>query len=642
MSFSRCVVFCLCEILLTCLPAAATNLVTGNGFGFAVVSPQTGTATKFYAHPYSFVRPDPGNPLSEGVETANFIKSLGWKDPAAQGASADYEEDSHVIHLRSSAGDGFVFMPFGLQRPALVISWEPGSATASHPGSLEVEWNRPVRSRRTSLISGTEIELLQFDGIEESLLLIPLGPKRTEAAGEQYLANSLAWALVSLEKDSELEQTVREFNQWRAGLAPGALVKREIAELERWRVKPAVHFAGEKERHLWRQSEVMLRMAQSREPNRPGRNSNGLIVASLPDGVWCTPWVRDMAYATVALSRMGHRDEARAALLAYFNARPTGKMREQTAGADYQISVVRYFGDGSEEPFFTMEGSTNIEFDDWGLALWVLGEYLRQYNDPTLLTTPTYRGLLYERARDYVVKPLLANLEEYDHGLIVAADTSIWEERQKDKKHFAFSTAAAIVGLKDFAEIARREGDEATRTDVLNHVAQLEPGFTAAFIRDGKLRGTLEEGVKNDIDGALLAIINFGIVTDPAVVQNTVERMELLKVASGGYQRVRSTYTDPAIFEYWYERQEFVFVDISLAEVYRRMGRNAEAAAILKRIVDKAAADHNVIPEMYVAESCALFPGALGDPTGARPMVGYGAGAYILDVLDQARPESNH
>ena len=86
-------------------------------------------------------------------------------------------------------------------------------------------------------------------------------------------------------------------------------------------------------------------MAQSREPNRPGRNNNGLIVASLPDGVWCTPWVRDMAYAAVALARMGHRDEARAALLAYFNAEPTGKMREQTRGADYQISVVRYFGD---------------------------------------------------------------------------------------------------------------------------------------------------------------------------------------------------------------------------------------------------------------------------------------------------------
>jgi GH15 family glucan-1,4-alpha-glucosidase len=240
------------------------------------------------------------------------------------------------------------------------------------------------------------------------------------------------------------------------------------------------------------------------------------------------------------------------------------------------------------------------------------------------------------------VKALVANLEQYDQGLIVAADTSIWEERQKDKKHFAFSTATAIVGLKDFAEIAPRDGDQPTRTNTLNQVTQLEKGFSAAFIRGGKLRGTLEEGVKNDIDGALLAVINFGVVTDPAVVRDTVERMELLKVASGGYRRVRSVYTDPSIFEYWYERQEFLFVDFSLAEVYRRLGRNAEAAAILKRIVAKAADDHNIIPEMYVAESCALFPGALGDPTGARPMVGYGAGAYVLDVLDRASWENKY
>jgi GH15 family glucan-1,4-alpha-glucosidase len=379
----------------------------------------------------------------------------------------------------------------------------------------------------------------------------------------------------------------------------------------------------------------MLRMAQSREPNRPGRNGNGLIVASLPDGVWFTPWVRDMAWATVALARMGHKNEARAALLAYFNAQPTGEMREQTAGADYQVSVVRYFGNGAEEPFFTMEGSTNIEFDDWGEVLWALGDYLKRYDDRALLATPTFRGPLYESARDYVVKPLLKNLEPYNDGLIVAADTSIWEERQKDKKHFAFSTAAAIAGLNNFAEIARKESDESTRTKVLERVDLLRKGFNAAFIRGGELHGTLEEGVKNDIDGALLAIIDLGVVSDQAVMRSTVVRMELLRVASGGYRRVRSTYTDPAIFEYWYERQEFLFIDFSLAEVDRRLGRNDEAKAIVERIVDKAAEDHNIIPEMYVAVPCELFPGKIGDPTGARPMVGYGAGAFILDILDR-------
>jgi GH15 family glucan-1,4-alpha-glucosidase len=647
MCFVRFIAPLLCAGLLASLPAAASHLVTGNGFGFAVVSPENATVNKFYAHPYSFGRPDAKNPLSEGVETANFIRELGWtvggaQGSSAQGASAEYEEDSQVIHVRRGDGEGLVFMPFGLRQTALIVSWEPGPAE-TQSGALHVEWSRPVKSQRVVQISGVEMHLLKFDGIEESLLLIPLGATRAGSTdSQQLLAASRSWALISLEDESELKQAASDFSRWRAGLMPRELAKREIAELEQWRVKPAVRFKDEQERHLWRQSEVMLRMAQSREPNRTGRNNNGLIVAALPDGVYFTPWVRDMACALVALVRMGHQAEARAGLLAYFNAQPTGKMRAQTGGIDYQISVVRYFGDGSEEPFFTQEGVTNIEFDDWGLALWVLGEYVRKFDDPYLLNTATYRGLLYPSARDFVVKPLLRTLESYGGGEIVAADTSIWEEHQKDKKHFAWSTAMAIVGLEDFAEVARRAGDEPARAEALNHSARLRKGFVAAFIRDGKFHGTLETGEKNDIDGALLAIINFGVVTDPALVRDTVERMELLKVASGGYKRVRSNYTDPAIFEYWYEKEEFLFVDFSLAEVYSRLGRNAEADTILKRIVSKAAADHNIIPEMYVAVPCQLFPGEVGDPTGALPMVGYGAGEYILHVLERETPRSNH
>jgi GH15 family glucan-1,4-alpha-glucosidase len=303
---------------------------------------------------------------------------------------------------------------------------------------------------------------------------------------------------------------------------------------------------------------------------------------------------------------------------------------------------VRYFGDGSEEPFFTGEGVPNIEFDDWGIVLWVLGEYEKQYHDSSLLSVPTYRGRLYESALDFVMKPLLENLDPIGQGSIVSADTSIWEEHQKDRKHFAFSTAMAIVGLKDFAEVTHKAGDEPTRKKLLNQVALLEQGFNRAFVRDGKLHGTLESEEKNDIDGSLLPIINLGVVTDPAVVNTTIERMDLLKVASGGYRRVRSNYSDPAIFEYWYERQEFLFVDFSLAEVYRRLGRNADADAILKRIVLKAAADHDLIPEMYVALPCQLFPGGLGDPTGALPIVGYGSGAYILHILQREELKRGH
>lgn len=627
----------ICVGLAAPLSAQTTSLVTGNGFGFAVVS-QSAAVTKFYAHPYAFMAPDPKDSLSEGVPTTNFIQSLRWgasPAAAAAGASANYTDDSQVIHARSTAGEGMFFMPFGFAQSALIVSWQ--RAESAPAGGWTVAWAHPLQSQRALQVPGVHAELLQFDGVSDSLLLIPLAPMKVEAAPEEnILANSPAWALLSIEPGADPEAAVRAFTRWRAGLSASALAKREIAELEHWRVQPTVAFASDAERHLWRQSEVLLRLAQCREPNRPDRHSNGLIVASLPDGLWFTPWVRDMAWATVALARMGHHAEARAAVLAYFNAQPTGLLRAQTNGADYQISVVRYFGNGAEEPFFTEEGSTNIEFDDWGEALWVLGTYLRETHDTSLLRAPTWRGSLFDSARDFIVKPLLANLENYGTGEIVVADTSVWEEHQKDKKHFAFSTAMAIVGLRNFAEIARLAGDNSARIDAVRHATLLQKGFDAAFIRDGELHGTLEPGIKNDIDGALLAIINFGVVTDPAIVRSTVDRMALLKVASGGYRRVRSTYTDPKIFEYWYEREEFLFVDFSLAEVDRRLGNTADSDAILRRIVAKAAADHDLIPEMYVALPCELFPGRIGDPTGALPMVGYGAGEYILGLLNRA------
>lgn len=621
--------------------AGASNPVTGNGYGFAVVTPETATITSLYGHPYSFARPEPSNPLSEGVPTANFLTRLRLSSVPIHDGTAAYEEDSQVLHLRSRAGEGFVFMPFGMQRPMLVASWIVRSGDPA--AGFSVEWKQTVRSVRNVRSAGMDMLLLKFDGVEEPLLLIPLDRLRKRSASDREpLAGSASWAFISIENENEWEQAAQDFASWRAGLVTRALVKREIQQVEAWRTNPAVRFKSDIERHLWRQSEVMLRMAQCREPNRAGRYGNGLIVAALPDGQWFTPWVRDMGYATMAFIRMGHQEEARAALLEYFNARPTGEMRDQTAGDDYQISVVRYFGDGSEEPFFTMEGSTNIEFDDWGLALWVLGEYTRQFNDTAILKTATYRGPLFESARDFVAKPLLSNVEPYKQGEIVAADTSIWEERQKDKKHFAFSTGMAIVGLKDFAEVAGRAGDIETRKEILKQVALLEKGFDAAFIRNGTMHGTWEEGIKNDIDGALLPLINFGLVADPKVISSTVDRMELLKVASGGYRRVRGTYTDPAIYEFWYEQEEFLFVDLSLAELYRRMGRLAEADAMLRRIVEKAAADHNIIPEMYVAVDCKLFHGAIGDPTGALPMVGYGAGAYILHLIEREKIEVRH
>jgi hypothetical protein len=48
MSFARFLIAQICSSLFASLPATASHLVTGNGCGFAVVSPENAIVSKFY------------------------------------------------------------------------------------------------------------------------------------------------------------------------------------------------------------------------------------------------------------------------------------------------------------------------------------------------------------------------------------------------------------------------------------------------------------------------------------------------------------------------------------------------------------------------------------------------------------------
>jgi hypothetical protein len=624
--------------------APATPLVTGNGFGFAVFSLSSQNVSGFYAHPYKFEKPDPGDALAEGIETTNFIRSMIWRKVDEDGhpcvsnqspAASSYVEESQIIRRAAADNVQYFYMPFGVEANSLLTAVQPKKAPYWQ-FSLEIEWAHPVTARSTEIIDGSEMCVLQFKDVKETLGVLALGAGTIDfpAPGKSIVSGLSQCALICADNPQQLIETAEKVKQWQNKLSAPALIDREKKEVEAWRVKPAVCFRSELERKLWRASEIVLRMAQIREANNAGRHNHGLILASLPDGAWFVPWVRDMAYATVALSRMGHQKEAGWALESYFNAQPTGKM-EKEVGCPYQVSVCRYFGDGTEEPFFTMEGANNVELDDFGLVLFALSDYVERYKDRSILKYSTYRGSIYESARDFVVKPLLANLEPYKDGLIVRADTSIWEERQKDKKHFAFSTITAINGLKGFLKIIEPGADAALARELETKIPLLEKGFAAAYLPSGNLRGALEPGPKNEIDGAALTAITTGLVSDHAAILKAVERMQSLKMPSGGYRRVTCQLVDPGIFEYWYERQEFVFIDFLMAEVYLRLHMYDRAAALVRSVVEKAARDNYFIPEMYVSEVNYRFTGPVGAPTGAIPMVGYGAGVYIMYLLER-------
>lgn len=108
---------------LACLPSLATPLVTGNGFGLAVVSEGTGALNKLYGHPYGFARPDPNDPVSEGMETADFLKSIEWTECGWLKTSSTFHGIARELRNSQSR-------PFGSDVPRLA---------RMAAGSLELE-----------------------------------------------------------------------------------------------------------------------------------------------------------------------------------------------------------------------------------------------------------------------------------------------------------------------------------------------------------------------------------------------------------------------------------------------------------------------------------------------------------------------
>jgi hypothetical protein len=605
----------------TAVAQPTSPMPTGNGFGYAVVHPKSGALIGFFAHPYRFMRP-PANFEDKAPETANFIGEAAWQSPSVQRVS--YVQQSHIIQVIDGKSTAHFFMPFILQRNVLV------AASDAVDPCLAVTWNSKVHVHPEKVVGNLHIQVVRFKKFRERIVVVPLaGGKNTSATKFR----GPAFAFMSVENDGQIQAAVSDFQNWWQGENAKALIDRELRALENWRVRPAVTFSSPEARDLWRQSETVLRMGQIRERDR---RAFGLINASLT-GEFLIPWVRDMSYAVVALTKMGHREEAKAGLNAYYNAGPIGTLQAE-ARVPYQISLTRYFGDGSEETDYDNSDPTkqNIEFDDWGLALWATGEYFAEYRDMAWLNTPAAHGTVYETARDYVVNPLVANLEPIggDGGRIFRADTSCWEQNSIARQHYAFSNITAIGGLKAFLPIAEAMGDGRTAAEIQKTIQQMRTGFQTAFVHGDEVRGTKEPGGRNAMDGALLEGINFGVITNAKQIQSTLSRMGELKTPSGGYRRVLLVRGSK---EKEYEAQEFLLINFNLARAYIRLGDPKAGDALVQRMQQNAAGDNNLIPELYVSKPTDDFPRPIGAPTGSRPMVGYGAGSYILYLMERQR-----
>jgi GH15 family glucan-1,4-alpha-glucosidase len=639
-------------------------LTTGNGHGFQVFD-ATGDKYKivqFLDHPYRYTKPTPGQPTAEGIARRNLaydfffgIKGADWLNHATND-SPEYLEQDNIIHAPCAGGgataDCYFFSPFGLERNVMVgLLHAPGKTDAAalfnfHMGTQNgTEAGTDGEVTKAGATPGVIIETGNGQGAMVYVALTPLdaadcqGPFGKIAGG---LANNPAcngndiavgfqgklqneWFAVAIgytDDPNGANALAGEIKTWAANRAPDKILADVKADWEAWRKPPpaGTSLCSDDEKKLWRMSETVLRMGQVREPNIPGRNNNGMVLASLPVGEWHTGWVRDAQYAVVALARMGHVEEAKKAMEFFLlNATPTGKYKSYLrTPVDYKISVVRYFGTGEEEADFNQDGP-NIELDGWGLVMWSTRQVVEAANDPA------WANKVYATLKDLVASPLEANLES--NG-IVTADSSIWEVHNAKNRHYAYTTLTAARGFCDMAQIANKSGHPGDVGKYQGLATKVKTGFFAAFPDpQGALAGSLE-GLQQGkyYDGAVAEAFTWNILTDWTgdTAKATLAMLGKLKVQSGGFKR-----NDDGLSSY--DNNEWILVDLRIANALRRAGRGAEGDSIVANIVSKAAANFYLIPELYDDTGSNI-----GSYTGSIPMVGYGGGAYVVTMLDRS------
>lgn len=651
-------------------------LTTGNGHGFQIFDTNKNKITHFLEAPYRYLRPR-SDPRSDGYGRRNLAYDFyfglrgpsggGWLNGGTAG-DASYVEETNIIKvpitLAGISAETYYFSPFGFEGNAMIAILK---ATSASEGFALFNFHMGDGSPDTPNANGERLKVLS-DGksIAETgvgggaMIYVPItAPSRIDCDGVYNKVSSgqslgdnrtcsgtdivpafqatldsghMAVATLFVENEADAESMLSQFKTWLAGRGAAQLLTDALAEWTAWR-KPlpqGLALCTEDEKKLWRQSEAVLRMGQVRQPNTASRKNNGMVLASLPPGEWHTGWVRDALYAVVALARMGHFAETKMALNFFLNAEPVSKFSSYVSGASYRISVCRYFGTGEEEGDYSGQQTPNVEIDGWGMMLWAARQYVDASGDTAWLSEKVRGGVsVYDALYSGVAEPLRKNTESSG---IAKADSSIWEVHDENKKHFAYTTLATIRGFCDFAQLANKASKASDATTYRGLASKARDGFLASFLdRDGAIAGSIEELAQNQyLDGAVVEAFTWNVLRDAEYLgrtgKATLDVLGRLRVESGGFKRNDDGKSS-------YDNNEWILIDMRIADALWRAGREGEAAGIMKMLIDKASANYNLLPELYNAVRA---DGAVGKYAGSIPMVGYGGGAYVLTMLDRS------
>ncbi|MDB4955238.1 MAG: hypothetical protein JWO36_2807 [Myxococcales bacterium] len=665
--------------------ASFRYLVTGNGFGFQVFDENAGAIKQYLERPYRYLRANPSNPDGEGIVRRNLVFDtyfglkvgsagawLGGRAPSDVGYIDESNVIRSVVSVSGMATESYYVSPFGYEGNALVMLLKVTNATnAPQAVTAYSIHNFKMGSAPNPDAPGADGEAIAWDATSQTatetgpgggaMIYAPIGGADVSSCATDVYATIANGGTLTAQPACSGTDRVNAFAKNLGTLAPGEtkwwgvavlfdpdantaaartawaafnggrdaeqMLQAILAEFETARTPPLPGLSAT-ELKIWRQAESVLRMGQVRETwqDSPRRKNNGMILASLPPGGWHTGWVRDATYAVAALARTGHYDRAKAALDFFLNA-DAGRYSSFVANQPYRISTVRYYGDGQEEADYSGSPTRNIEIDGWGLFLWGARTYVDSSADTAWLSAMTKKGdTVYDAIRAGVAEPLAANLEQT--GMAIA-DASIWEVHWGNRQHFLYTTATAARGFCDMATLARRAGRTADVARYRDLSAKAVLAMKTNFIDSNRvLAGSLEKLAQgaNYRDGSTVEAITWSLVDSTDTIANaTLDAMSYLQTPAGGYKRIEGSQDQ-------YDTDEWILLDLRTSAAFRRAGNYPKANQILDWVTAQASVNHNLLPELYNTSSAS---GQIGAYSGSIPMVGYGAGAYQLTLLDR-------
>lgn len=617
------------------------KLVSANGYGAVVYA--NDRLSDFYPHLYQEYSPGVVTPdvLYDSYFGVVSASGSGWLN---EGSTVGYVPASNLITVTRAAPNGttlteYAFAPMTSGGPALAqvaTVTNTGSGTTEsftlvslhnwHVGGTEDGWSPDAThvEERGSDVS-VFLEAPGASGVSCSGVYDAVTAGTVPGGGCDTTADDVVPAFVytipALAPGESttvgVYTTTTTGDGWVAGRSPAQWVADELSAWEGL-LAPAVIPPGmdEEETAVYRQSLVFLRSAQVREVG----DAFGQIAASLPvaapvggqDHIWNITWVRDASYAAAALAGAGYTDQAADLLRFLIQPGKTGDYRAYVGNVDYAVSVCRTYGDGSEWSDADANGP-NIEFDDFGLYLWALGELAAAGRTDVVAE-------LGPRALDGVADVLVGLVDP--NTRLLYPDSSIWERHWNGhQQQFTFSSVQAVAGLRAAATIADTLGD--TRGDGYRSTAMtLAQGIEAGLVSSSGVIAASAEQLATGGDYLDLAAVeawNQGVlVSDSDSFATSIDAWQALRVESGnGYRRNDDGDT--------YDLQEWIYIDLRLAYAMRRAGRAEDAQALEDWVTAQAVLNHHTLPELYDPTT--------GDYAGPAPMLGFGAGAYVLNML---------